>query len=174
MIVDFSQNTETTINFAHVFQPGEIDLNDEEAKVSGELEVAGKAHRNTETADVSGRIVGRLEIGCRRCINPMEVAVDITFEDSFVTLERYRETKAEHQIAGSDLDVSVFDGEKIDISEIVREQILLNMPTHLLCDENCAGLCEKCGVNKNTEKCQCEHEDVDPRWTALRELKIQN
>lgn len=173
MIVDFSQDNESVINFAHVFQPGEIDLNDETATVAGELEVAGRAHRIAETADIAGTIVGKLGVACHRCIEPFEVPIDIRFDDSFVTLDTYEQSKAEHEIGGADLNVSIFDGERIDLGEIVREQILLNVPTHLLCDENCAGLCENCGANKNAVACDCHKDEIDPRWNALRELKIQ-
>ena len=174
MFVDFSRENETTVNFAHVFAPDEIDLNDETAKVSGALEIAGKAARNEARAEVEGKIAGTIEIFCHRCLKPIEVALDIQFEENFVTLETYEKSQPEHEIGGADLDVSVYDGERIDIAEIAREQILLNLPARQLCDANCAGLCETCGANKNTEPCACESETVDPRWDALKKLKIQN
>jgi uncharacterized protein len=173
VFVDFSQKSEAAINFAHVFEPGEIDLNDDTAQVSGELEITGTARKNEAVAEVAGRIVGKLDIACHRCLNPLEVALDIRFEDNFVTLDIYEKSSAEHQIGGADLDVSVYDGERIDVSELAREQILLNIPTRQICDESCAGLCEKCGANKNTEDCQCKSDEVDPRWNALKQLKIE-
>lgn len=173
VFVEFSQNSEAAINFAHVFEPGEIDLDDETAQVSGALEITGTARKNEAIAEVAGRIVGKLEVACHRCLNSLEVALDIRFEDNFVTLEVYEKTSAEHQIGGADLDVSVYDGERIDIAELAREQILLNIPTRQLCAESCAGLCEKCGANKNTENCQCETEEFDPRWNALKQLRIE-
>ena len=171
VFVEFSQNNEASIDFAHVFKPGEIDLDDETAQVSGKLEIAGTARKNEAVAEVAGRIVGKLDVTCHRCLNPLEVGLDVQFEDNFVTLDIYEKSGAEHQIGGADLDVSVYDGERIDIAELAREQILLNIPTRQLCVENCAGLCEKCGANKNTEDCQCRSEEIDPRWNALKELK---
>jgi uncharacterized protein len=173
VFVEFNQNNESAINFSHVFQPGAIDLDDETAQVSGELGITGSARKNEAVAEVAGRIVGKLDIACHRCLNPLEVTLDVQFEDNFVTLDIYEKSSAEHQIGGADLDVSVYDGERIDIAELAREQILLNIPARQLCVESCAGLCEKCGANKNTEDCQCKSEDVDPRWNALKELKIQ-
>lgn len=174
MFVDFSQTSETAINFARVFEPGEIDLNEETARVAGRLEVSGTAHKTEAGADVLGRIAGKLEINCDRCLKPLEAEIDIQFEDDFVTLDVYEQSGAEnHEIAGADLDVSVYDGARIDIADLVREQILLNLPSHQLCEENCAGLCETCGANKNTEICSCETETIDPRWKALEELKSQ-
>lgn len=175
MFVDFSQNSETIINFAHVFEPGEIDLNDETASVAGRLEVSGAAHKTAAGADVKGKIAGKLEIACDRCLKSLESVIDIQFEDDFITLDVYEKNAAEnHQVAGADLDVAVYDGERIDVDELVREQILLNLPARQLCEENCAGLCETCGANKNTENCSCEAETIDPRWRALEDLKNKN
>lgn len=175
MFVDFSHHNETVINFAHVFEAGEIDLEDEIASVKGKLEISGTAHKTEAGADVAGKITGRLEIFCDRCLMPLESAIDIQFQDDFVTLDIYEKAAAEnHQVAGADLDVSIYDGERIDINELVREQILLNLPARQLCEENCAGLCETCGANKNTENCSCEAEKIDPRWKALEELINKN
>lgn len=174
MFVDFSQSNERVINFAHVFEPSEINLNDENARVSGDVEVAGTARKTEAGADVAGRIAGSLEIACHRCLKPLEANIEIEFEDNFVTLDVYEKSAAENHIAGADLDVSIYDGERIDMRELAREQILLNLPTRQLCDENCAGLCDTCGANKNTESCSCETETVDPRWNALKELRNQN
>ncbi|MDQ4122593.1 MAG: DUF177 domain-containing protein [Acidobacteriota bacterium] len=174
VFVDFSQTSEKVINFSHVFEPGEIDLNDADNRVAGKLEVSGTAHKTEAGADVAGKISGKLEIACDRCLKPLESDVVIEFEDDFVTLTDYEKSTAEnHEIAGADLDVSIYDGERIDISELVREQILLNLPARQLCDENCTGLCETCGADKNTENCSCESETIDPRWNALKQLKNQ-
>lgn len=174
MFVDFSNSSETRINFAHVFEAGEIDLNEETARVAGKLEVTGTAQKNEAGAVVKGRIAGKLEINCDRCLKLLETDFEIQFEDDFVTLDVYKQSAENHEIRGADLDVSIYDGERIDIADLVREQILLNLPSHQLCAENCAGLCETCGANKNTENCSCETEKIDPRWKALEELINKN
>ena len=58
----------------------------------------------------------------------------------------------------------------IDISEDVRQTILLAVPLKLLCRDDCRGLCAGCGANLNTEACRCEAADTDPRWDSLRSL----
>jgi uncharacterized protein len=45
------------------------------------------------------------------------------------------------------------------------------VPMKALCDEDCAGLCQKCGQNLNQGKCDCPAEEIDPRWAKLNELK---
>jgi uncharacterized protein len=174
MVIEFEQHSEDAIEFAHVYRENEIELDDETSRVTGELEIAGTARRNAAVAQVKGKLLGHLEVACGRCLQPVSVALDVNFDADFVTLETYEKADAEHQLSDGDFSVAVYDGEHIDIDEIVREQVLLNLPTKQICQETCAGLCQTCGVNKNSESCQCGSENLDPRWDALKELKIKN
>jgi uncharacterized protein len=171
MVIDFSQHSEQRINFEHVYKADEIDLNDEAVQIAGDLQVKGAARRSSEIVKVHGNLLGKLEVSCYRCLKPVEVGLNIDFDEEFVTLETYEKSNAEHLLTGEDFSLSVYDGERIDIGEIAREQVLLNLPSHQLCDEACAGLCPKCGTNKNTDACSCETKEIDPRWNALKELK---
>jgi uncharacterized protein len=74
------------------------------------------------------------------------------------------------ELTEDDLAVSVFDGEAIEVDEIVKEQILLAVPTQMLCRPDCKGICPDCGVDKNTGECACDTKNVDPRWAALKNL----
>ena len=60
--------------------------------------------------------------------------------------------------------------ETFDLSELVRQELQLNAPFRVLCDEECRGLCPHCGQNLNEAACQCETEAVDPRLSALKRL----
>lgn len=66
--------------------------------------------------------------------------------------------------------VEVDEIETFDLSEIVRQELQLNAPLRVLCDEECRGLCPTCGQNLNQAACQCELEAVDPRLSALKRL----
>lgn len=171
MFIEFDQTDDPVINFSHVYEPGEIDLNDEIAHLEGQLKIEGKARRTGETATVTGRLAGKLEVACDRCLKPVEIALNEQFEDSFVTLEIYEQSSSEHELHNADFDVSVYDGARIDVDEMVREQVLLAVPTRQVCREECAGLCPTCGADKNTEQCSCETKEIDPRWNALKNLK---
>ncbi len=60
----------------------------------------------------------------------------------------------------------------IDISDDIRQMILLSIPLKLLCKEDCKGLCSKCGINRNNEQCDCREDQADPRWQGLAGLII--
>lgn len=80
------------------------------------------------------------------------------------------------EISADDIEL-FFDleevGEELDISEDIREELLLNLPMNLLCDDDCAGLCSKCGANLNKEKCSCnKRASGSLAWSALDDLNI--
>lgn len=58
----------------------------------------------------------------------------------------------------------------IDIDELVRDDILLELPSKYLCSNECKGLCPKCGINLNEKTCGCTVKETDPRLEALRKL----
>jgi len=59
----------------------------------------------------------------------------------------------------------------IDISDDVRQTVLLAVPLKLLCQENCEGICPQCGTNLNVKTCSCNQVRDDPRWETLRQLR---
>ena len=61
--------------------------------------------------------------------------------------------------------------QEIDLTEDVRQTLLLAAPMKHLCSEECKGLCPRCGVNLNFESCNCQPE-MDPRWEALKKIKF--
>lgn len=64
----------------------------------------------------------------------------------------------------------VVPDERLDLDELLREDILLDMPYKFLCSPDCKGLCPKCGKNLNEGDCGCGHREIDPRLEALKAL----
>lgn len=68
---------------------------------------------------------------------------------------------------------------EVDITDDIREEILLAIPQNFHCSESCQGLCPGCGANLNTESCRCEpgdEEELPPEdspWNALDALKLK-
>jgi uncharacterized protein len=170
MIIDFSRQIEKEIRFANNYAPDKIDLDDETARVVGDLRVSGTARKQSEIARVKGTICGQIEVACSRCLQSAAIDLKINFENEFVTLEVYEQSETDRELSAADLDVSIYDGEKIDLNEIVREQILLNLPAQQLCSENCRGLCPRCRTNKNQILCDCETSEIDLRQNAFKQL----
>jgi uncharacterized protein len=155
--------------FHHVYNSGELSLNDERAQLAGPIEVSGRITRSPEKVRAKGTVRGSVQVECDRCLREIELPINLEFDLEYVTEGEYNRLQAA-ELLEEDLTLSVFDGEVIDIDEMVREQVLLAVPSQVLCDENCKGLCEKCGSNRNLVECRCETREMDPRWAELKKL----
>lgn len=160
-------------NFAHTYEPDELDLQDDWVKLIVPPVVSGQVRSEGSRVKVNGKLAAKLKLECDRCLKPIEFPVDSGFELKYVTQEEYQAQKAVEptlELAEEDLDFSVFEGGVIDLDELVREELLLAVPTHLLCQESCKGVCPTCGADRNTIDCRCGETEIDPRWAGLKNL----
>ena len=67
---------------------------------------------------------------------------------------------------------SVLGVEEVDITEDIREAVMLSLPHSPLCDENCKGLCVQCGKDLNGGPCGCQRREESGSWGALNSLKL--
>ena len=114
---------------------------------------------------LNGFISFEIESVCSRCIDPVSLSLRSRVKLTLSPKEDIEETD-------SDIDHEVYDGETIDLSNYFREQIALSLPVSILCQKNCKGLCPSCGINLNTNSCDCKTEWVDTRFSALKGLKL--
>ena len=150
------------------FSPAEIELEDS-GDLIGNASFKGEVFSRDGRTHVAGRITADVSAGCSRCLEPVSTHLELGFDDIFIDSSE-EPTVAEAEIAEQALDESLVIGGKIDMADIVREQILLAIPEQLLCSEDCRGLCPKCGENRNLIDCNCADDDIDPRWAALKNL----
>jgi len=173
MIVDLITIKDQTSWFDFSIEPPDIDLESETARVKNVVEVRGKLKKGIVQVDVEGKISAGIEVECDRCLQPVEKSLEFPFDAAFVTADNYTQAK-EAELKQDDLEVSIYAGDKIDLGELAREQIILSLPEQTFCRDDCKGLCPQCGINRNLVDCNCEEKEVDPRWQGLRELKIKN
>ena len=106
---------------------------------------------------------------CDRCVTQFEAALSSSYKLYYVwdRAEVGRFDPSEFQVIPAGLNV-------IDISEDVRQTILLSVPLKLLCRDGCKGLCPHCGKNSNETSCSCTDKVIDTRWEKLRSLQKNN
>ena len=173
MIIDLITLESSPYAFTVSFKPEEIDLESDFIELKSAAKVEGELTKRITQADVEGEISADIIVECSRCLQTIEKPLNFSFDVNYVAPENYTQAK-EIELRESDLEAALFDGQHIDIKELVREQIILNAPTQVFCSEDCRGLCPKCGINRNLLDCKCEEKEIDPRWQSLRELKIKN
>jgi uncharacterized protein len=173
MIIDLTAIADRQKSFDFLLPREEINLEDEAVKLNDAVRIEGELTKGIVETNVKGKISADIELDCSRCLQPIHSKPEIHFEVNFVTPENYTQER-EAKLNLEDLEVSIFDGDKIDLSEIAREQILLAIPVQIFCQADCKGLCGKCGASLNLIDCNCEEKEVDPRWQGLRDLSINN
>jgi len=156
--------------FARVYETNELPL-DSEVRLVGPAEVRGRIRRDGKEVELRGKLDTKLEVMCGRCLQPVQLPIATEFKERFVRAVSWA-AEEQHELQAEDLNVAVFDGEGIELDDLVREELLLALPANVLCREDCRGLCPTCGIDRNLSDCQCESEERDSRWQALKELQM--
>ena len=125
--------------------------------------------RTQHSVFVRGRLESRLEVECSRCLGEAELGV--RFE---VDAEYFPEVDI-HTGAGlpkpdDDLAFTIDPNHELDLTEAVRQHLVLEIPMRVICREACAGLCPRCGANLNDGACGCPVEVEDSRLAVLKQL----
>lgn len=140
---------------------GEVDCRPFLAGEAGEPGFPGpvtyrlKAEKTDKGIHIGGTIKAELFLVCSRCLEEYSYSLS---SDISVELEPMTMTPggSELELRREEMDIEYFEGEEIDLDSIVYEEVLLNLPMMPLCSENCRGLCDICGINKNTGTCTCK------------------
>ena len=170
MIIDLLNLEKSPLDFEVSFDAEEINLDSETVELVNEVEVKATVTKHIMKADVEGEIFAEAKTECSRCLIEITEDLKIPFEVSYVEPDNYPKAQ-ETELNEEDLSVAILEKDKIDVLELVREQILLNLPEHIYCTKDCKGLCEICTANRNLIDCKCKEKEVDPRWSALQDLK---
>ena len=117
-----------------------------------DITISGEFWFDGQNYIVQGSIESKGDYDCSRCLKTTEH--EEIFSDS----------------RDADEDVIPFNGEEIDLTELIRDTLIINEPSQVLCQDDCKGLCVHCGANLNVSPCSCESFVVDPRFAELRAL----
>ena len=169
MRIELSELDHGRGSFAHVYEPVDLNLEDERVSLIRPAAINGTIRRSGSEVVVTGKVEAVVEVECDRCLTPVQLPINYQFELEYISVRDYESTSVA-ELTEDLMAVSTFDGESIDVDEIVKEQILLAAPARALCRETCKGICSNCGADLNAGKCGCDNKEVDPRWAALKNL----
>lgn len=143
---------------------GEVDLADVKRHgdrlFEGPVRIAGRAQNRAGIVSIGYQADFVLGAVCDRCLTPLSRPQHLEFTHTAV-LSLNREDNDEY--------IVVSDGQ-LDLAELATADILLELPTSVLCVESCKGLYPVCGANLNEGDCGCDRSQRDPRLDKLREL----
>lgn len=154
-------------------EPGEIHV---EGERSFTLRPGGDVAFQIERGDdmsvhVRGRLRATLELECGRCLEAYPLPLDQELDLFYLPHRSEDEAEDEVELSDRDMVVAYYQGERLDLGNVLREQLFLAVPLRRLCREECRGLCSVCGADRNAASCACTPEAAgDPRLAVLGHL----
>ncbi len=118
---------------------------------------------------IKGVVSGEIELECSRCLKDFIIPIKSLVDISYHPIEELNKEELV-ELKRDEMEVAFYREGIIDTEDIIRDQILLNIPMKPLCSEDCKGLCPICGNNLNEFDCGCQKEEIDPRFAILQSL----
>ncbi|MCL2803371.1 MAG: DUF177 domain-containing protein [Micrococcales bacterium] len=117
----------------------------------------------------SGTVTTEAQGQCVRCLSPLLLPVEVSFQELFSYPER---VVAATEAGDLDNDSLQVIDDLVDLNIPVRDAVVLALPFRPLCQDSCPGLCSECGVEL-AGQVDHTHAKVDPRWSPLEQLAIE-
>lgn len=176
---------EEGLNLDCAVQPDELRLEPGDAQVQRELVLSAEIVKAHNGVNVGGVLAGTFLRQCVRCLKEYEAPTELSFA---VEYRRYQshgdkeESMRRHdrgsagavvgtmEVLEQDEEVYPLVGDRLDLAEMLREQVILATPIQPLCHEGCLGLCPTCGQDLNERRCDCPEERRENPFAVLRRI----
>ena len=135
-----------------------LDLDD--VQIDGPVHIQGQAVAESEGVSLTATAEFTHSVPCDRCAEPVISRKQYRFDHELVQ-ELHHEDNETYILV---------EQQELDLDELVRADILLELPTKNLCKPDCKGLCPKCGTNLNSGSCECDTRQIDSRLEILKQL----
>jgi len=164
-----------SVRFSVDIPAGEIDFDNKVAQ-SSILHAEGVADLVSHSlGDI--RLQGQLQVTvsapCDRCLEPVSQPIRSPFNLVYVPASEAAEG-GEEEIDDAAVEVGFYEGNGVQLNDVLREVVLLALPMQLVCNENCKGICPVCGQNRNQQACACHTTAADDRWSKLKDLRTES
>lgn len=143
--------------------------NDAGVELTRPLDVDVAARSVGDGVLVRGTLRTAVRQPCRRCLNPVEQEVDTHVDLLFAP-----PVEGEDDVDDGEVYPLPARGDDLDLTQAIREQVLLEAPAFALCSEECRGICPTCGADRNQGDCNCAPERAESPWDALKNVKFDD
>jgi len=107
---------------------------------------------------------------CSRCLVKHQVPIEFDFCEDCSLAQIDEPISYSAELNDESVPIPILDHQMVDLSELVRQLLIVHLPSHTLCKPDCKGLCTHCGADLNEGACECEVDEIDPRLAPLRKL----
>jgi len=150
-------------------------LVDDQVRLSGPLHYRFRIFRAYDMIEIEGGFETEIELACSRCLGnykaPLREIFTLTFAEELPEVED-EAGDDEVELSAEEMGITLLEGDSIDLTEPLLENILVALPLQPLCSDGCKGLCPHCGIDLNQGSCSCEAPQFDTRFSALKNFKV--
>lgn len=170
-VTNLIKNETDVVGISFDFAEPEIDYYGEIIEFNDSVKVKGSAKRIIDQLFIEMEIEVSITTRCARCLKEVHKPLLIKTFDELLPIAKEKEVE-------QDENVLFYDSYHLDLLDCAREQLLLRLPFKTVCQEDCPGICTRCGGNLNEEACECnkadtKEDELDPRFAQLRDW-LQN
>ncbi|UCE23753.1 MAG: DUF177 domain-containing protein [Candidatus Zixiibacteriota bacterium] len=168
MILDLRQFENFPAHLSLRAQPGEVVIDYESVVQVNDAQLDLDIQKSGEEFFCQGQARASVRLTCARCLEEFDRELANT-TDFIVCSKQWHDN---HRDVKDNEDYIFFEGGDLqaDVTDMVRQAVIISMSMKPLCSEDCRGLCASCGANLNEKSCGCKTEQTDERWEALRRL----
>jgi len=130
------------------------------------VHIEGSVFKQGKQLILKAEILCTLQAECSRCLKSVRHSTRTSIE-SYYWIGSEQTSEADED----DIQYIPETETEIDLTSMVREAIMLNIPIQSLCSESCKGLCPRCGTDLNAGDCNCLSQPTNSRWSALESLR---
>lgn len=141
-----------------------------EIRLPNPLQVHIEIYKHGDQVRIFGSLKALLLLSCDRCLQPVDWKIDENI-DTVLIEQKYAPTEEEIELEKDDLNYEFFEGEVIDVDQLIAEQLFLVLPAKVLCSSSCRGLCPICGANLNYGDCGCIRDKKGSSFAVLESIK---
>ena len=120
---------------------------------------------------LTGNLQAQVLLRCDRCCRSVQYELSADFEYDCIVGKEALDAGNDTECREEDYYRLFINEPVIDLGEILKEQLYLDLPVNVLCRQSCKGLCHRCGADLNGEQCSCSSTDSSSPFAVLRQLK---
>lgn len=150
-------------------------LADDRVRLAGPVHYRFRIVRAYDMIEIEGGVETEVVLACSRCLGAYTAPLRETFALTFAEeLPQVDDEDGEEgvELSAEEMGIVLLEGDSIDLTEPLLENVLVALPLQPLCSDDCKGLCPHCGIDLNQGSCSCEEPQFDTRFSALKNFKV--
>jgi len=170
MFIEIEDLQQEPLEIRHVYPLEELGLGRQDAVLSEPVSTEFTLAHKERDLHIQGAFKTAVRYKCSRCLQEFSRPLAADFDLVYLPQRAYK-VDEEIALAYEDMETGFYDGVRLDVDQMVLEQIELSIPMKFICSDDCKGLCYICGANLNEGTCACPRDETGSRLAELLEFR---